>query len=60
MYFWLNLKMILSQHLEDACHQPSGVMALKTAQAGLIWNNLNDNDGNGNYLIEIDQNENRK
>ena len=58
--FLLNLNMSLPQHLEDACPQPSGVMALKTAQAGLIRNYLNDNDGNDNDLIQIDQNENRK
>ena len=52
--------MSLPQHLEDACPQPSGVMALKTAQAGLNRNNLNDNDGNGKDLIKIDQNKNGK
>ena len=58
--FLLNLNMSLPQHLEDACPQPSGVMALKTAQAGLICNDLNDNDGNGNNFIQIDQKKNRK
>ena len=60
MSFFLNLNMSLPQHLEDACPQPSGVMALKTAQAGPIRNYLNDNDGNDNDLIQIDQKKNRK
>ena len=58
--FLLNLKMSLPQHSEDACPQPSGVMALKTAQAGLNRNNLNDNDGNDNILIQIYQTKNNQ